>query len=199
MNKEVEKAIKVVFYEDCKKCYFPKRKCASCVRDNRNKIKKYIKQLEQKEIILNKEGRKMKSNELFEQIHSGQIKDNTKISVINELTGNCITEIEYKNQRLNWVSGEFDTSFLCNIDIDFEVIEENKEIDIQSIKEISSEDRFYRTDNIDKLNELTRAIKQIDKELNELKSLDYLEISERDINDAIKRAREYMDKERERE
>ena len=83
------------------------------------------------------------------------------------------------------------------MDLDFEVIEENKEIDIQSIKEISSEDRFYRTDNIDKLNELTRAIKQIDKELNELKSLDYLEISERDINDAIKRAREYMDKERE--
>ena len=78
-----------------------------------------------------------------------------------------------------------------------EVIEENKEIDIQSIKEISSEDRFYRTDNIDKLNELTRAIKQIDKELNELKSLDYLEISERDINDAIKKARECMDKERE--
>ena len=78
-----------------------------------------------------------------------------------------------------------------------EVIEENKEIDIQAIKEISSEDRFYRTDNIDKLNELTRAIKQIDKELNELKSLDYLEISERDINDAIKKAREYMYKERE--
>lgn len=71
----------------------------------------------------------MKSNELFEQIHSGQIKDNTKISVINELTGNCITEIEYKNQRLNWISGEFDTSFLCNIDIDFEIIEENKGIE----------------------------------------------------------------------
>lgn len=83
------------------------------------------------------------------------------------------------------------------LETEVEVIEENKEIDIQSIKEISSEDRFYRTDNIDKLNELTRAIKQIDKELNELKSLDYLEISERDINDAIKRAREYMDKERE--
>ena len=78
-----------------------------------------------------------------------------------------------------------------------EVIEENKEIDIQAIKEIDVKDQFYRTDNIDKLNELTRAIKQIDKELNELKSLDYLEISERDINDAIKKAREYMDKERE--
>ena len=71
----------------------------------------------------------MKSNELFEQILCGRIKEGTKISVIDELTGNCITEIEYKNQRLNWISGEFDTSFLCNIDIDFEIIEENKEIE----------------------------------------------------------------------
>ncbi len=62
MNKEVEKAIKVVFYEDCKKCYFPKRKCASCVRDNRNKIKKYIKQLEQKESILDKVTDKLKED-----------------------------------------------------------------------------------------------------------------------------------------
>lgn len=85
---------------------------------------------------------------------------------------------------------------LCLND-EVEVIEENKEIDIQAIKEIDVKDQFYRTDNIDKLNELTRAIKQIDNELNELKSLDYLEISERDINDAIKKARECMNKERE--
>ena len=61
MNKEkIEKAIKVVFYEDCKKCYFPKRKCASCVRDNRKKIKKYIKELEQKESTLDKVTNKKK-------------------------------------------------------------------------------------------------------------------------------------------
>ena len=71
----------------------------------------------------------MKANELFEQIHSGRIKEGTKIEVIDELTGNCISKIEYKNQRLNWVPGEYDTSFLCNIDINFEVIEENKEIE----------------------------------------------------------------------
>ena len=55
MNKEeIKKAIKIVFNEDCKECYFPKRKCASCVREEKKKIKKHIKQLEQKESILDK-------------------------------------------------------------------------------------------------------------------------------------------------
>ena len=55
MNKEeIKKAIKIVFNEDCKECYFPKRKCASCVRKEKKKIKKHIKQLEQKESILDK-------------------------------------------------------------------------------------------------------------------------------------------------
>ena len=55
MNKEeIEKAKRVALYETCKECYFPKRKCTSCVRDNRKKIKKYIQNLEQKEKILDK-------------------------------------------------------------------------------------------------------------------------------------------------
>ena len=71
----------------------------------------------------------MKSNELFEEIHCGRIKEGTKINVINSLTENILTQIEYKEGMLRWKTGEFDTSFLCNIDIDFEVIEENKEIE----------------------------------------------------------------------
>ena len=137
----------------------------------------------------------MKGYELIKAITERKLKNNTTIKV---KMGNAYkATLKYENLMLKWESGDFDTSILCSTEADFEVIEENKEIDIQSIKEISSEDRFYRTDNIDKLNELTRAIKQIDKQLNELKSLDYLEISERDINDAIKKAREYMYKERE--
>ena len=55
MNKEeIKKAIKIVFNEDCKECYFPKRKCASCVREEKKKIKKHIKELEQKSEILDK-------------------------------------------------------------------------------------------------------------------------------------------------
>lgn len=71
----------------------------------------------------------MKSNELFEEIHCGRIKEGTKINVINSLTENILTQIEYKEGMLKWKTGEFDTSFLCNIDIDFEVIEENKGIE----------------------------------------------------------------------
>lgn len=137
----------------------------------------------------------MKGYELIKAITERKIKNNTTIKV---KMGNAYkATLKYENLMLKWESGDFDTSILCSAEADFEVIEENKETDIQAIKEIDVKDQFYRTDNIDKLNELTRAIKQIDKELNELKSLDYLEISERDINDAIKKAREYMDKERE--
>ena len=61
MNKEeIKKSIKVVFNEDCKECYFPKRKCASCVREEEKKIKRYIKFLEQKESILDKVTDKLK-------------------------------------------------------------------------------------------------------------------------------------------
>lgn len=68
----------------------------------------------------------MKANELFEQIHSGEIKEDTQIDVFNELTGRYITTIEFRNGMLNWDPGEFDTSFLCNIDTDF-IVKENKE------------------------------------------------------------------------
>ena len=69
---------------------------------------------------------------------------------------------------------EFDTSFLCNIDIDFEVIEENK-----GIKELNkiSYDEFKYTDNkhrfdltnieYDKINELVRAVNKLNKEREE--------------------------------
>ena len=108
----------------------------------------------------------MKGYELIKAITERKLKNNTTIKV---KMGNAYkATLKYENLMLKWESGDFDTSILCSTEADFEVIEENKEIDIQSIKEISSEDRFYR-----------------------------LEINERDINDAIKRAREYMDKERE--
>ena len=111
----------------------------------------------------------MKSHELFEQIMCGEIKDGTKIKVINELLGNCITTIEYNNGRLNWKSGEFDTSFLCNCDIDFEV--ENKEIEeIKITASIETKNNDLKLlENLihiceDKINELARAVNKMNKE-----------------------------------
>lgn len=62
----------------------------------------------------------MKSNELFEQIHNGKIKENTRIEVKTE-EGRHIAYIDYRNGRLNWASGEFDTRYLCDIKTEFEI------------------------------------------------------------------------------
>lgn len=115
----------------------------------------------------------MKANELFEQIYSGEIKEDTQIDVINELTGQYITTIEFRNGMLNWEPGEFDTSFLCNIDIDF-VVKEKKEI--EELNKISYDEFKYAGDkrrfdltNIeyDKINELVRAVNKLNKEREE--------------------------------
>ena len=139
----------------------------------------------------------MKSNELFEQIHAGQINDNTKIKVINELTGDILTVIKYKEGMLKWKTGEFDTSFLCNIDIEF-VIEENKEI--EEMKEInknlvvpnSTADDIRKI--IIKINELVQAVNKINKDLEKSQILN-IEINEETVNNAIKRARNYIERE----
>ena len=105
----------------------------------------------------------MRANELFEEIHSGEIKEGTKIKVFNELTGSYVTTISYKDGRLNWQAGEFDTSFLCSIDIVF-VIEENKEIE-----EFKTEYTMRQMDIQfeSKINELVRAVNKLNKEREE--------------------------------
>lgn len=105
----------------------------------------------------------MKANELFEQIHSGEIKEDTQIAVFNELTGRYITTIEFRNGMLNWEPGEFDTSFLCNIDTDF-IVKENKEIE-----EFKTEYTMRQMDIQfkNKINELVRAINKLNKEREE--------------------------------
>ena len=114
----------------------------------------------------------MKSNELFEEIHCGTIKDGTKINVVNEFTGDVLTTIEYKDGKLNWTSGAFDTSYLCDINIEF-LVEENKEIEElndtnynceeMSIKEINYYNNLTRT----KLNEVIQAVNKLNKEREE--------------------------------
>lgn len=62
----------------------------------------------------------MKSNELFEKIHSGEIKENTRIEVNNE-DGSHIAYITYRDKKLNWQPGEFDTRYLCDIQTEFKI------------------------------------------------------------------------------
>ena len=109
----------------------------------------------------------MKANELFEEIHSGTIKEGTKINVINGLTRDILTQIKYKEGMLKWKTGEFDTSFLCNIDIDFEVIEENKEIKELPNELIRDDWTYHAIKFHNKINELVRAVNKLNKEREE--------------------------------
>lgn len=69
----------------------------------------------------------MKGYELIKAITERKIKNNTTIKV---KMGNAYkATLKYENLMLKWESGDFDTSILCSTEANFEVIEENKEID----------------------------------------------------------------------
>ena len=108
----------------------------------------------------------MKSNELFEQIHAGIIKDNSIIKVMTE-EGQVITKIKYEDEGLKWEPGKFDTKYLCDIDIEFEV--EEPDIDIQELEELRLISEYvsnFIIDNRNKINELIKAVKQLDRKVN---------------------------------
>ena len=106
----------------------------------------------------------MKSNELFEKIHAGQIEDNTKIEVMTE-EGTHIAFITYQNQKLNWTSGEFDTRFLCDINTEFEIVEKEP----WKIEKLKLEDNKYvgeRLESVEsKVNEIIDSLNKINEPL----------------------------------
>ena len=75
----------------------------------------------------------MKSNELFEKIHSGEIKENTRIQVKTD-EGKHIAYITYSDKKLNWSSGEFDTRYLCDIETEFEIVKQPWKIEKLDLK-----------------------------------------------------------------
>lgn len=119
----------------------------------------------------------MKGYELIKEIADGKIKENTQIEV-HDLTvlDKVIAIIEYKNGRLNWVEGTFDTSYLVSLNCYFKIIEEQEELDIQSIEE-KPKILFLGTgkndlmkvlnDIIDNQNLQLQAVKQLDKKIKE--------------------------------
>ena len=131
----------------------------------------------------------MKGYELIKEITERKIKNNTKIKV--KMGSTYKATLKYENFMLKWESGEFDTSILCSAEADFKVIEENKEIEeLDEMQIINARPEV----NAEKINELIRAVNKINKDLEELEPYD-IEVSEKDINDAIKRAREYTERE----
>ena len=114
---------------------------------------------------MNKKG--YKGYELIKAISDKEIKDKTKIEV-HSLQDNTIAVIEYSNKRLEWRTGEFDTSYLFNEDYYFRVLEDNtEEIEELEITEIV-QNRLVKEikENREKINELVKAINSIRKDLN---------------------------------
>lgn len=104
----------------------------------------------------------MKSNELLERIHAGEIKENTRIEVKTE-EGRHITYIDFRNGRLNWTSGEFDTRYLCDIEAEFEIYKFPWEIEKLNLEGKFTGDKITLIEN--KLNEIIDNINKINEPL----------------------------------
>lgn len=83
-----------------------------------------------------------------------------------------VTTILYSNAKLNWETGTFDTSCLCNNYYYFELIED--EVDIDNIEELENEIMqddwiYYVPMFFNKTNELVQAVKQLNKEIKSIK------------------------------
>lgn len=105
-----------------------------------------------------------KGYELIKAMSDGKIKDNSKIIVYRStFMGNSSSTIYYRNKRLEWDTGDFDTSYLLD-DTTFEV--EDNEIEELDINIDFSEIVHNVQDVQDKINELVKAVNQIRKDLN---------------------------------
>lgn len=107
-----------------------------------------------------------KGYELIKAISDKEIKDKTKIEV-HSLQDNIIAVIEYKNKRLEWGTGEFDTSYLFDDYIYFKILEDNTE-EIKELEKIENGNAYtYNWIEVaNKVNELVKAVNQIRKDLN---------------------------------
>jgi hypothetical protein len=106
--------------------------------------------------------------ELIKAIHDGEIKDGAIIEVHDLSTLDHVkARITFRNKKLNWISGEFDTSCLFDDNIYFRVLEDNTE-DIEELEyfNIGEAKNTSQTKMIDKINELVKAVNAIRKDLN---------------------------------
>lgn len=107
----------------------------------------------------------MKGYELIKAITERKIKNNTTIKV--KMGNTYKATLKHENLMLKWESGDFDTSILCSAEADFEVIEQNKEIE-EIPDEIMNDDwRYYVPIFYNKINELVRAVNKLNKEREE--------------------------------
>ena len=124
-----------------------------------------------------------KGYELIKAIAEGEIKENTNIKVHDlSVFDKIVTTINYSNKKLNWKTGEFDTSYLCNDSYYFELIEDET-IDIESINELLVEqlkNREHTNADIyaiaEQQNKILQVLKQQEKRIKKLENKEYCQV-----------------------
>lgn len=126
---------------------------------------------------------KYKGYELLKAIADGKIKDGTKFKCLNEKPMQYYTDSNIYRYEHGSLLGRFGGfNILSIVNKDFEIVQKQDEIDIDSIIELEefkldqfvTMDKFERFDRTmieySKINQLIQAVKQINKEVKELKN-----------------------------
>lgn len=109
---------------------------------------------------------KVHGGTLYEFINNGTIKAGTKLKVYED--DNYITTITFDGYDFVWESGIFTSGMLFNPLCDFEILEEEKEI--EEFKLQCTIANHYSKENIQCLaNEMVRKMNKLREELNNLK------------------------------
>lgn len=110
----------------------------------------------------------MKGWELLKEITEGNIKEGTKFKT-------DVKDILYfdgYNFRCNDINGQYFKESVDDVyfgKCDFEIIEEQEEINIQDIEEFAQLETLNNLKTREKLNTIIKAIKQLDKNIKENK------------------------------
>lgn len=103
---------------------------------------------------------KVNSETLYELINDGTIHENTKLNVYRDDI--YITSIEYDGYDFNWDAGTFTSGMFYDPLVEFEIIEEEKDIEEFKTNYTCSELDF---EIIDKINELVREVRKLKEKL----------------------------------
>lgn len=123
-------------------------------------------------------GKIYKGWELIKAIADGEIKEGTKFKCLNEKPMQYYPDSNiYRYEHGNFLGRFGGFNILSIVNKDFEIVQKQEEIDIDSIEEIKlrPSDREHLSFGglifEEKINKLVQAVKQLNKEVKELKKI----------------------------
>jgi hypothetical protein len=117
---------------------------------------------------------KYKGYELLKAIADGEIKEGTKFKCLNEKPMQYYPDSNiYRYEHGNFLGRFGGFNILSIVNKDFEIVQKQEEIDIDSIEELEGKVEYSTERNT--INQLIQAVKQINKKVKELKEEIYNE------------------------